>query len=94
MADLNDIARNANIAVDTASVQISPQRNRKELVITNVGTSTISLAFGQAAIANSGILLVPYAVYFVSNAAGFSVSSQEIYASGSVAGGSVAIFER
>lgn len=91
---MNDTARNASANVDNTSVQISPQHERQELVITNTGSTNISIAFGQAAVVGSGIFLVPYAVYFVSTAAGFTVSNQEIYAIGSAPGGTVAMFER
>jgi len=92
---MDDYARNVSLTVGTSAVQISPMRNRSEIVVTNTGTTNITLSFGQpATVAGAGVFLVPYAVYFASTAQGFTVSNQELYAVSSLAGGSVAVFER
>jgi len=89
-------ARNISASVGTSSTQISPNKARSEIVITNTSTGgqNITLSFGSPATAGAGILLTPYSTYFASNTTGFSVWTGEIYAISSAASGTLGIFER
>jgi len=88
--------RNESLAVGTSSVLLSPARRRSEIVITNTSTAAqnITLSFGVPAVAGVGVFLLPYSVYFATNAQGFNVWEGEIFAIGSAINGSVSVFER
>lgn len=87
-------ARNQSVAVADTSVLICPSRARSEITITNTGTTNITLSFGTPAVAGAGVFLVPNSVYFANNNQGFLTWNGEIFAIGSAAGGTLAIFER
>lgn len=91
---LYEEARNNSVAVEASVVQICPARVRQEIVLTNTGATNITLSFGSATTAGAGVFLVPYACYFANNSQGFNVWTGEIYAIGSGAGGTLAVFER
>jgi len=93
---LNDESRNDSVAVGTASVLVSPEKARKELIITNTSTGgqIITLGVGQAAAALRGIVLTPYGVYYASMTNNFNPTTQQIFAIASAAGGTLAVFER
>lgn len=86
--------RNANVSVGTSSVLLSTAHERKELIISNTGSTTIYISMGGDAVINSGIYLLPTSVYYATKGQGFEVSSESISAIGSAGGGSIAIFER
>lgn len=88
--------RNQQLAVGATSVLLSTARNRSELIITNssTGGEIITIALGNEATANAGIVLTPYSVYYASASQGFNVWNGEIYAICSGAGGLVSVFER
>lgn len=53
-----------NAAVsNTSGLIVAANANRTGLVIVNVGSANISLAFGTSAVANSGVTLAPNGVY-------------------------------
>ena len=89
-------ARNDLIAVGTSSLQLCPARNRSEIVITNTSAAaqTLTLSFGSQAVANVGIPLKPFSVYYASNTSGFNVYQGEIFIISDGAAGQVSIFER
>jgi len=88
--------RNDTLAVGTSSVLVSPQRKRKEIVITNTSTAAqnITLTFGKTAVAGKGVFLLPYSVWYSSQTEGFNVTNDEIYAISSAVAGQLSIFER
>jgi hypothetical protein len=89
-------ARNDLVAVGTSSVQICPSRVRNEIVITNTSAAaqTITISFGSQAVANVGIPLKPFSVYYASNTTGFNVYQGEIFVISDAVSGQVSIFER
>lgn len=88
--------RNDLLAIGTSNVLVSPARKRSEIVITNTSTAAqnITISFGIPAVSTYGVYLLPYAVYFASNAQGFNVWEGEIYAISDGAAGQISIFER
>jgi hypothetical protein len=88
--------RNQILGVDTSNVLLSPSRLRTEIIITNTSAAAqvITISLGEPAVANKGVVLGPYAVYYASNTQGFQVYTGEIFAIGSAINGQVSIFER
>jgi len=95
MYDVENV-RDQILGVGTTAVLISPAHPRKELVITNTSPAAekITLSMGRIAEANAGVVLLPYAVYFANNAAGFNVYQGDIYGISDGAAGQISIFER
>lgn len=48
---------------NTSGLVVAANASRKGLVIVNVGSANVSLGFGSAAVANSGVTLTPNGVY-------------------------------
>lgn len=89
--------RDQVVAIDnTAPNLFSTAHRRQEIVITNTSPAAqkITLSFGIPAITGSGVVLLPYAVYFASNTAGFNVYQGDIFAISDAAGGKISVFER
>jgi len=91
--------RNANVAVGTSAVLVSPQLLQgQRQVITLVNTSTagqiITLSWGQEASALSGIVLTAYGSWSESIDSAFIPSNANIWAISSAANGTLAIQER
>jgi len=88
--------RNDLVAVGTDSILLSVAHPRNEIVITNTSSAAqnITLSFGKEAVSTVGVFLLPYSVYFATNAQGFNVFQGEIYAISDAVSGQVSIFER
>lgn len=87
------------VAVGTSSVTVSrlqPIASRILFVLTNASTGgqTITISFGQDAIAGAGIVLSPGGFYSEARDAGFQPSNDDIYAIASGAGGTISVSER
>jgi hypothetical protein len=89
-------ARNDLVAVGTDNVQLSPARNRSEIVITNTSAAAqkITISFGSPATSGAGVVLTPYSVYFASNTSGFNVYQGDIFVISDGAAGQLSVFER
>ena len=81
----------ASVGVATGAV-VSAKTNRRYLLLTNTSANTISLAFGQNAVLNSGITLAAGAAYEMTSAAG-NLHDLEVQAIASVAASNLAIQE-
>jgi len=91
--------RNAQLAVSTAAVLVSPYLAvgiRKVLALTNAstGAQTISLSWGVPAVANTGIVLAPGQSWVESIDSQYVPDIQDIWAISSAAGAVLAISER
>lgn len=96
----NGTSQNAvgNVAVSTSSVVALPQRygklRRSQFVLTNTGTTDITIVKGDvAAVAGSGIVLGPGDQYGEADDQGFSCWQGYVLAIGSAAGGTLAFSE-
>lgn len=92
-----NVARNDNIAVADTSTIICPERStgRVVYVLTNTGATTITINLGQtAAVANSGIILLPNGSWMEDCGYGYPIWNGIITAIGSAAGGTLAVHER
>jgi len=91
----NEDVRNDLITVSTASVLVSPQKFRQELILTNFGTTTVTISIGKTAVAGAGIPLLPGGCYYSSVSQGFLPTQNYIYAIGSgVTTLNLSVFER
>lgn len=74
----------------SSSVAVTANSNRKGLILVNTSSNNISLAFGTAAVLNSGITLTPNGSF---NMDSFSYTTQEVRAIASAASSNLAIQE-
>lgn len=74
----------------TSAAAVSANVNRRGLILVNTSTATISIAFGTAAVLNSGITLTPGGVY---NMDEWSFDTGEVRAIASAASSNLAIQE-
>jgi hypothetical protein len=91
-----EIIRNSVVSVGSASVLVSEEKNRIELIITNTSSAGqfVTISFGQDAVAAYGVYLSPYSTYYSSKSDGFSVYKGSIYAYSSAAAGQLSVYER
>jgi len=87
------------ITVGTASAEISRQQTNSRrilfsLINTSTGGQSISIAFGQEAIAGQGIVLAPGGFYTESEDPGFKPTNEQITAIASGAGATLAMTMR
>jgi hypothetical protein len=86
------------VTIGTTSQELSPEcaqeRTFMAIVNTSTGGQVISIAFGQEAVALSGIVLYPGGIYTESREAGFRMNQHNVTGISSLAGGTVAIQER
>jgi hypothetical protein len=76
------------------SEECAQERTFMSIINTSTGGQTISIAFGQEAVALSGIVLYPGGIYTESREAGFRMNQHNVCAISSVAGGTIAVIER
>lgn len=87
--------RNESLSISTTPLSISPPHVRKEIIITNTSaTQNITLSFGKQVVAGFGIFLIPGSSYYATATEGFRVSSEQLWAVSSAAGGTISVFER
>lgn len=96
---MKENVRNATVAVGTTSVIVAPpvlENQRRVFVATNTSTGgqTITLSWGQEAVAGSGIVLTPNGSWSESVDSAFIPNNQQIYAVASAASGTLAVHER
>lgn len=96
MSDERTGRRTVSVGTDSINVsRLQPLAKRVLFTLTNTSaTQTISIAFGQDAVASQGVVLAPGGFYSESADAGFKPSNDDIYAVSSAAGGTLAIQER
>jgi hypothetical protein len=92
--------RQTSIVVGTTSVLVSEAQigdtQRKVLVLTNTsaGGQTITLSFGDEAVANNGIVLYPTGAWSESLDSAYTPSNDRIFAIASAAAGQISVYER
>ena len=91
--------RNASVSVGTSSVLVSPELmegERRVLVITNTSTGgqSISVSWGETAVAGRGIYLTPNSTWSESVDSGFIPHWASVEAVSSAASGTLAVHER
>ena len=74
----------------TSGTLIASNSNRKGLIIINLSSDFISLAFGTTAVINNGITLTPFGVFFMDE---YSYTTQQINAISSGTSSNVSIQE-
>lgn len=94
-----ELSINKAVTISTTNVVLSEERGNDErtflsIVNTSTGGQVISVAFGQEAVALSGVVLYPGGVYSESREAGFRMTQHNVTAISSGAGGTVAVSER
>lgn len=98
---VTEINRNMDITVGTSVVIVSeevryPQQERKLFTLINnsTGGQVITVAIGDQATTNKGIVLSPGGYYQESHDAGFTPTQTHITAVSDLAGGSLSVQER
>lgn len=96
---MSEQVRNAAMTIGTTSTIVSTnllEKQRRVLVLinTSIGGQTITLSWGQEAVANQGIVLTPNGSWSESIDSVFVPNELQIYGVSSAAGGTLSIHER
>jgi len=88
--------RNDLVTVSNSSVLVSDAKFRREIFLTNIGATTVTLSIGKSpAVAGFGVAIKPGLTYFASFSLGFLPTQEAIYAIGDgVAAANLAVYER